>query len=360
MPFSLSIYLDLVRFSAAMVVFLGHVSGQRLTGGFLWQINRFGSLGVVAFFVLSGWVISYVTATRETEWRTYTISRAARLYSVVVPAVLIGWVLDSAGSTLRPDLYHAGWGYYADNTLPRAIASLLFVNQLWMVNIVPGSNQPFWSMGFEAWYYLIFGLAVFAPQRWRVISVLLAAAIAGPRILILMSFWLMGVLGERACRTIRIPPMVALALAAGTVAASVTVDFVDRHVWSMSTPWLEFVWQTHFLYEALIATLFTLHLVGIHGAAGMLAPIFRPIARPVRWFAGATFTLYLFHMPLAQFLRSTSPWASEHAGTRALVFLGTFLASLAVAEFTERRKEVWRRWFTRLMTRGGSPLTARQ
>ena len=36
-----SLYLDLARFIAALVVFLGHVSGQRLTGGLFWQFGPY-------------------------------------------------------------------------------------------------------------------------------------------------------------------------------------------------------------------------------------------------------------------------------------------------------------------------------
>ncbi len=36
-----SIYLDLIRLAAAMVLFLGHVSGRRLTGALLWQLSNY-------------------------------------------------------------------------------------------------------------------------------------------------------------------------------------------------------------------------------------------------------------------------------------------------------------------------------
>ena len=51
---TLSIYLDIVRFAAALVVFLGHAADSRFTGGFLWQFNLINQEAVTIFFVLSG------------------------------------------------------------------------------------------------------------------------------------------------------------------------------------------------------------------------------------------------------------------------------------------------------------------
>ena len=67
----MSIYLDVVRLSAAMVVFLGHVSGGRMTGGFLWQLNPYMSQAVTVFFVLSGFVIAFVAEEREHTAQAY-------------------------------------------------------------------------------------------------------------------------------------------------------------------------------------------------------------------------------------------------------------------------------------------------
>jgi peptidoglycan/LPS O-acetylase OafA/YrhL len=348
-PFALSVHLDLVRFLAAMLVFVGHVSGQRLSGGLFWQAQHLPNLAVVIFFVLSGWVISHVTTNREKDWRTYTTSRAARIYSVAIPAILIGVVLDAIGSHLRPDLYNPSWGYIAEDTTARAIISLLFMNQIWMVNIVPGSNQPYWSLGFEVSYYIIFGLALFAPRRWRALAVVTALAIAGPRIVLLMTFWLLGVAGERASRTLRLSPMAGLLLAAGALAIAIGADIFHHRVHPLSVLALSVIWQPNFPHELIIASAFALHFVGIHAAAPLLDGLARRVATPVRWFAGATFTLYLFHLPLAQFFCSLAPWPAGHSGTRTLVFGGTFLASLAIAQFTERRKDIWRRLFTTLL-----------
>ncbi len=68
----------------------------------------------------------------------------------------------------------------------------------------------------------------------------------------------------------------------------------------------------------------------------------RFVERPIRWLAGATFTLYLLYVPVAQFLASLSPWQQGTVPERILVFGGTFGLVFLVVEHTERRKTVWR------------------
>ena len=106
-----SLYLDLARFIAALVVFGGHVSGQRLTGGLFWQFGLYMSHAVTVFFVLSGFVIRFATDQRETTAHAYGISRAARIYSVALPALAATFILDSIGHHIHPDYYSARWGY---------------------------------------------------------------------------------------------------------------------------------------------------------------------------------------------------------------------------------------------------------
>ena len=74
---ALSLYLDIIRLLSALVVLLSHVSMQSLSGGQLGVMASTGVEAVDMFFVLSGFVIAHVCATREQDLRTYAISRAA-------------------------------------------------------------------------------------------------------------------------------------------------------------------------------------------------------------------------------------------------------------------------------------------
>ena len=72
-----SIYLDLVRFLAACLVYVSHTN-LRLLSTEIVPISSYGRSAVTVFFVLSGFVIAYITDTKETKWTVYAASRLSR------------------------------------------------------------------------------------------------------------------------------------------------------------------------------------------------------------------------------------------------------------------------------------------
>tara|TARA_R110002095_G_scaffold43637_1_gene39547 strand:- start:2716 stop:2901 length:186 start_codon:yes stop_codon:yes gene_type:complete len=50
----MSLYLDLIRFLAALVVVVVHSYGMGMTGGFLWQLAEHGQTAVMVFFCFIG------------------------------------------------------------------------------------------------------------------------------------------------------------------------------------------------------------------------------------------------------------------------------------------------------------------
>ena len=153
-PFS--IYLDLVRFAAACLVYLYH-SNQRLLTTDILPASNFGHGSVIIFFVLSGFVIAYIADTREKRFSAFTASRISRIYSVAFPAVLLTIALDAAGRHLYPALYE----YPFDNFFVRGLASIFLLNEVWFVSITSFSNVPYWSICYEMWYYVAFGMLTF-------------------------------------------------------------------------------------------------------------------------------------------------------------------------------------------------------
>ena len=63
----LSLYLDLTRFAVALVVVLGHLWPVRFQPI---PLHWSGPAAVIVFFVLSGFVIAYVTDGRDRTRRT--------------------------------------------------------------------------------------------------------------------------------------------------------------------------------------------------------------------------------------------------------------------------------------------------
>ena len=70
--------------------------------------------------------------------------------------------------------------------------ALTFTNQVWGAHVPIGSNIPYWSLGYEVWYYALFGCALFVPRRWAIVGCLAIAVFLGPGIIILFPLWLAG------------------------------------------------------------------------------------------------------------------------------------------------------------------------
>ena len=348
-----SIYLDLIRFTAAVFVFLTHASREQSSGGFLWQL-QFGREAVDVFFVLSGFVIAHVVETRERSALAYAVARAARLYSVALPALALTFLLDRIGQPLRPENY-VGW--CCDSLGSHAweyLGSLFFLNEIWSHHAPPGSALPYWSLGFEVWYYVAFGLAFFARRPWNFIGAALVLMAVGPGIAVLFPLWLMGFTCYRLCLRWLPRPRLGAALCAGTLIVFALYEQDAHRYGEIYTAFSFSAERLHdYAQDYIVGGLFSLHLIGFGAISGAFAPLLLRCERPIRWIAGATFALYLFHVPLIEAAVALSPWPANTWPTRAVVFIGVPLIVLALAEVTERRKAAWR-WATlALLTIGG-------
>jgi peptidoglycan/LPS O-acetylase OafA/YrhL len=339
-----SIYLDMVRIAAASLVFLSHAAWGQISGGLGWQFTPYGREAVDVFFVLSGFVIAYVVDVRETNPLDYVSSRVARIASVALPTLALTFVLDSLARPLRPDLYQGWCCDMVGGTLWQFAASMLFLNEVWSLHMPPGSAVPYWSLGFEVWYYIAFGLAVFVPRPWHLLAAIAAMLIAGPGIAVLMPVWLMGVLIYHVCRRVAVGPGSGAVLVLASLAGAVLyVRHAGRGFEIYDAFALNRARLIDYAHDYGVGLLFAVHVVGIRAMSPWLARGLVPIERPVRWLAGATFTLYLLHQPVMHALVAVMPTPASSVPTRIAVFVGTPLILLCIASVTERRKEWWRR-----------------
>ena len=350
-----SLYLDIVRPLAAVVVLLSHLAWPTIGGGHLTLFKGAGGQAVDVFFVLSGFVIAHVCATRETGARDYAVSRAVRIYSVAIPAFVITLLFDRVGSAIDPGLY-ANDGVQV-LTAGVVIRCLLFLNEHWNTHRFPGSNGPFWSLGFEVWYYIAFGVFRFTPGRWRWPATALVLVFIGPKVAILFPVWLMGVATYHATARLRLPAWAGWPLLIGPVLLLTCYQFLPHPALQPFTPLtLDPVrlWST--VQDYGVGLLFCLNLVGVVAISGRLRPSLERHATMIRWVAGATFSLYLMHVPLLYLIRAASPWPAGSLATLAALLTLAPLGCLAIAELSERRKGVWRRTAELLMRRLGPPL----
>lgn len=122
-----SIYLDLIRFTAALVVVLSHAAG--FTSLKIPIISGLGTEAVVVFFVLSGYVIAYVSNNKENNYAAFFKARAIRIYSVLVPAILITFFLDHIGLKYNPSYYFSHPNFYSDYSFFTFIKLVFFLGE---------------------------------------------------------------------------------------------------------------------------------------------------------------------------------------------------------------------------------------
>lgn len=94
--------------------------------------------------------------------------------------------------------------------------------------------------------------------------------------------------------------------------------------------------------DYLVSALFCMHLIGFCIVSNSFAPSLEFHAKVIRWVAGGTFSLYLFHLPLMHFIAAISPWKINTPWAILALVGTTTIACFICAEFTERRKDGWR------------------
>jgi len=334
-----SLYLDIIRPIAAIIVFLSHIS--ELTDGGLSFFSPYGVQAVDIFFVLSGFVIAHVCATRETDWQSYFTSRAVRIYSVAIPAIIITFMLDGFGMRMNADLYV---NHYQGFTLGPVIRSFLFINEQWNVHRFPGSNSPYWSLGFEVWYYIIFGAFLFSPPRWRVPTMIALMLFIGPKVLLMLPTWILGVVSYRIATKVTFSRFNAWVLLIAPL--PLVILFERVHAFDYSQPFMALVFTNERLLSVtqdyILSLLFASHLIGFASLSDHFGNFLSKYKVPIRWIAGSTFSIYLFHMPVLHFLAAASPFPIGAPGTMAILLTATLPICFLFAEVSERRKEAWR------------------
>ena len=351
MSASFSAYLDLIRFTAALAVFVAHLASFPFTNHVLWsRLGQFGDAAVTVFFVLSGYVISFVLSGRENHPEAYLGGRASRLYSVVLVALPLTFMFDTIGMAVNPEFYNSQKVLWKPESWAGYLSSMLFVNeyQIFGFNgISPGTNGPFWSLSFEATYYVLAGIALFCRRTVWIPVTLIILALSGRTIAALLPIWLLGFVLYR----VRIPEFKSTfylqaafwSSAALIVFSPIIEDYLPHTYGLMRLPWGRGPFNRDLMNDYFIALAFVAHLVFAKAA---LANGFKPIdqMKPViRWLGSLTFPLYLFQFPALCLFAAISPW--DDASMRRVVFISvlTFFVVVVLTPVCENLKGVIRR-----------------
>jgi peptidoglycan/LPS O-acetylase OafA/YrhL len=325
-----SAHLDLARGIAAAAVTFQHLRSlllldwpqaaahSPLAAG-VYLLAKFAHPAVIVFFVLSGYLVgsSGLRAVENHTWSLsrYLLHRFLRLEIVLVPALLLELVWDAIGRHVlgTPGLHNGGW--------LNLLGNAAFVQDI----LVPpfGNNPALWSLAYEFWYYVLFGLLVTAALRttrlWlRFVLAALIVAVArfvGYGIMALASLWFLG-LG------IYLLPRISLSkgrrralLVSSTLLflAFLEVTF-GRHApaWAMLHP-LNVDLATGLLFGLVLYAM-------LHAN-----PARSGYRQAAHWIAAPTYTLYANHLPAIVLVATWLGIRREPTPLRCLELAGWFI-----------------------------------
>ncbi len=333
----ISLYLDVWRFGAALIVFLSHVASQKISNGLFWQTKLYDQTAVIIFFVMSGFVISYISSTKETELKDYSIARVSRLYSVVIPALLITFIADSIGYAINPEFYTEGpWPFETDSYLLTYFLSFLMIQNIWDLELNPGINQPFWSLTFEWVYYIAFAAVFYFKSNWKYAWLAIILVLAGPTIVALFPIWLLGYFLYRAmannpCQT---NSLLSVLLSLSAIVAMVLMGPEIRKIAFSSN----LIARKEVYGDYFDAIMFCIHLYFAPSILHYGGYILEKYAGTIRKVASCTFALYLFHRPLIQLIAAITPTELEDSLYRLSLLLIPLSIVFTVGYWSEKQK----------------------
>jgi len=346
-----SLMLDLLRAGAAQMVCVGHAV-RFFSGGFdqRWPLPH--NTGVVLFFILSGFLITYTLFERAKDpsygFGTFLIERTARIYSGLIPALLLVVIVDgivlhfdndpsiSVAYNLRTflvnlamfDSYRGSLSEYSITQWPQF-----------------GSATPLWTLAIEWHIYLFVAAIFFMGRKPSMIPLLIPVAILFGQLPSHYIFyplkadgvgqglfiaWLLGAYVYFITQHIKVPPLAA---------ASVVVVSLACYLLSTNAR------SEYNLTAYVVLAVFVLFLIQASQATRIIAS--PRVATAIRFCAGYSFTLYLIHYTLmcAVFLLG---YRGHTVAIGMIVISNVVAAAMAIP--TEMKHKTVARFLSKLAT----------
>lgn len=361
--------LNAARWTSAAVVLLGHATllilhpagsiHDGIAAYVLTFLARSRFSAVTIFFVISGFLVGggVLRSADRFRWRIYWANRFARIYIVLIPALLLTAGLDGMAYLTRPvnPVYSSPWPSGVMGSEP-AFSHYSVVNVLVsLFSLEPfsqplGSNTSLWSLGYEWIFYFLLPL-IFQAGRSRLLGVWFGYGVMllGPLALLpfgkaeAAGYWLIWCAGAFARVLVGTGRWHQAASGIGAVAFLMTLLSMAT---IGHTPWSELA----------LGVSFALLIVN-ERALGL-----RLHARLDKLLADCSYSLYVTHMPCAAFITflfwqtKLLPPSGVPFGAGFLAMWATIIAAALGVAF------VFERWFERntaalrdLVANGKSP-----
>lgn len=284
---------------------------------------------------------------RERSLSHYAVARVARMYSVALPCLLLTFFLDSVGASLNAGFYEIQKVMWKPPSWEGYLSALFFVNEFQIFKfggISPGSNAPYWSLSFEAAYYIVAGATIFCNRLIAAVVVIAVIAAAGWTIAVLLPCWWLGYVAYRYELFFNSKKLIGgLALLSLTVAlaAPLLAKIFPKDNFGLHFLWGRGGFERNVLKDYLVAIPFAVHLMlarrFLEGAGWRFSPSLQILARRLGEY---TFPLYLIHFPVLALFSSISPWPAGSPLQAIYLTLVVIFVVLAISPLCERLKNL--------------------
>ena len=219
------------------------------------------------------------------------------------------------------------------------------MGEMWKQSETPPWQIQYWTLGYEVWYYVLFGIGFYLRGALRTVLGVLVLLLMGPKLWLLLPVWLAGVCLYRWQNDLPLSHSQARWGWLATIGLLCLYKFLGLDValrnlgialWPF--PSLHLGSADRYLADYAVCMLVYLNFV-LARHAGFAS--LQAIDRPLRALAAYTFTLYLVHGPVIGMW--TAFYHHERSSALDIILLSAAiaLATLVVGMFTERRKA----WF---------------
>lgn len=195
-----SYVLNVLRFISGQMVVFGHLLSFlniRIPYFPLGTVIYIQNLGVILFFVLSGYLIVYTSLYKYVKNPSYNfmvffIERTCRIFPAYLSALLFVVVVDVFAKHINPVHYNQYYG--AAFNIHTLLGNVLMLqdypvirffnlHHMFPYSILPfGSARPFWTIAVEWWLYLAYGYFILSICKLEIIEQGAKKAIAITRV----------------------------------------------------------------------------------------------------------------------------------------------------------------------------------
>lgn len=376
-PASRHLWLDLLRGAAALEVCANHVrrvllqpysdlAHPKLIDTAIYFATSFAHQAVVVFFVLSGFLVGGSVHQAHTagrwSWTGYAVQRLSRLWTVLVPCLVLTLAWDWLGAVLGggrgydgalADMMFFGTAHNPplDHSWSAVLGNLFFLQDI--ATPMLGSNLALWSLANEFWYYVVFPLVFCAlmaggplARRVSLVAAAVVICILLPRPILKGGIvWLLGYGGWLIVRNARLSRWLAHPLAGAALLALLLASLAS-------------VKRAGWLADDCVLGAIIMLLLPLLVRAGEKTEWLRGIAT---WISDISYSLYLAHFPLLAFVifgvmqrDHLAPGAVGYALYAGFMILLVAYAALVWFCF-EKRTPAVRRWMQAVISKVVQP-----